>query len=351
MKILIIVNRFKKSGPLNVVSNLIKNLEGNVIYLVSLEQEVDPLFWEYGLKKYCEDIISLDMSKNKYIFPKRTLNKILELVGMPDIIHTHGFAPDILIARNSSYKNHVSTIHNNMFKDYKMRYGLIGNIMSQIHSRYLRKITSPILCSGALVEEYKEHKIKLGYIDNGVSSDFFKSKEFNKNKIPIFNSIGHLSEIKNPQLIFNVFNKENKKEYTLYFIGDGPLRILEKSKSSDNINFIGYTNNVKKYLEKSTYFISASITEGMPNAALEALAMGNNLILSNIGAHTYLKRKFPKYVTIFDNEYELENIIESILNKSIYPTYINIEEIYEYFSAEKMSDKYTEIYKDVITKG
>lgn len=61
--------------------------------------------------------------------------------------------------------------------------------------------------------------------------------------------------------------------------GDGPLREeLQKKITNDNLNGIvtlqGRTNNAQKVLNAADVFIMTSNYEGMPNALLEAMAVG-----------------------------------------------------------------------------
>ena len=46
---------------------------------------------------------------------------------------------------------------------------------------------------------------------------------------------------------------------------------LTNSSLKDNVEFVGYTSNVKEYLQKSDIFIFPSLGEGMSNAIIESL--------------------------------------------------------------------------------
>ena len=68
----------------------------------------------------------------------------------------------------------------------------------------------------------------------------------------------------------------------------------------DNINFVGYTNNVKAYLENSDIFLFPSLGEGMSNAIIESLGYGLIPIIyddtsspefKDLGFHIYLTKK------------------------------------------------------------
>ena len=54
---------------------------------------------------------------------------------------------------------------------------------------------------------------------------------------------------------------------------------------------LGRKGNVTDYLSASDIFISSSITEGMPNAVIEALSCNNILLLSKIPSHNDILSK------------------------------------------------------------
>lgn len=75
----------------------------------------------------------------------------------------------------------------------------------------------------------------------------------------------------------------------LIIIGDGPemaaLQLKTRNLGLDNVIFTGNLENPLLELRSSTFYISASFREGMPNAALEAANSHNVLLLNDIEAH------------------------------------------------------------------
>ena len=75
----------------------------------------------------------------------------------------------------------------------------------------------------------------------------------------------------------------------LIIIGDGPEKIALQLKirnlGLDNVTFKGHLENPLLVLRSSTFYISASLREGMPNAALEAANSHNILLLNDIESH------------------------------------------------------------------
>lgn len=94
-------------------------------------------------------------------------------------------------------------------------------------------------------------------------------------------SVGRLHKQKNHALLIEAFAMlpESKKEYILEIYGDGPLREKLQNKIdtmglSNRVFLRGFCNDVHKRIVNATMFVLTSDYEGMPNALLEAMALG-----------------------------------------------------------------------------
>ena len=102
-------------------------------------------------------------------------------------------------------------------------------------------------------------------------------------------NIGRLDiEQKRQDLLLNAFKKIQYKypDYHLELIGDGKdklkLELLAKNLGiSDKVIFRGRVNNVNSYLLHASVFVFTSDYEGMPNALMEAMALGMPVISTN----------------------------------------------------------------------
>ncbi|HNX15300.1 MAG TPA: glycosyltransferase, partial [Oscillospiraceae bacterium] len=94
-------------------------------------------------------------------------------------------------------------------------------------------------------------------------------------------TVGRLSKVKNLSLILNAFSSIHTTypEYVLKLIGDGNERknleeLTRKLQITDSVIFCGTLNDYSDIYRKGNIFVLCSDYEGMPNALMEAMAMG-----------------------------------------------------------------------------
>lgn len=106
-----------------------------------------------------------------------------------------------------------------------------------------------------------------------------------KEKEKVVVSVGRLEKQKNFQLLIEAYDLfwKNHNEYSLIIYGEGSLRNdleeLAKNKDSGKSIFLpGRDENVLEKIKNASMFILSSDYEGVPNALIEAMAMGLNCI-------------------------------------------------------------------------
>ena len=132
------------------------------------------------------------------------------------------------------------------------------------------------------------------------------------------------------------------------FLGNGPDFEKLRKNAPKNAIFLGNVNNVYEYLSIADGFVSASFSEGMPNAVLEALMMGLPCILSNIEPHCEIKRAYSEacYLYEIDDDDDLLACFRKVIDTDItWDMHENISDSSQkLFYREAMSRKYQDIY-------
>ena len=100
-------------------------------------------------------------------------------------------------------------------------------------------------------------------------------------------SIGRLDEQKDFTSLIRAFQiVRGEMDAKLVIVGEGPLRrqltdLADSLGLSDDIDFPGFVSNPYAYLSRADAFILSSLWEGLPNALLEALAVGTPIVATD----------------------------------------------------------------------
>lgn len=156
--------------------------------------------------------------------------------------------------------------HENLRKIlYKNAFGIIAQ--TSYSKNYLQKITN--------------HK-NIIIIPNPVK----KFEKLNLEKKNIILNVGRLIPSKKIDLLLKMFSEIDNKDWKLWIVGNGPehanlIRITEKLNLSDKVTFWGARKDVENFYGQAKIFSFTSISEGFPNAILEAMAAGLPIISFN----------------------------------------------------------------------
>jgi glycosyltransferase involved in cell wall biosynthesis len=106
--------------------------------------------------------------------------------------------------------------------------------------------------------------------------------------------VGRLAAEKNLVLLLEALAEVLAKHPAkAVFCGDGPLRGVLEGKAaslgiSDRTRFTGSVPNVWSWMKRAAVVVSVGLFEGDPNVALEAIACGTPLVVSDIAGHRAL---------------------------------------------------------------
>ncbi len=292
-RIAYVINFIVKGGPSAVVLNMIHNLdrarfepvlitlfEGDSPEIIAREQKA-------GLK-----IIEC-RHKSRFQFLLHGLSgyrKILEDNHI-DIVHGHGFIPDVMNARIGKPFKTISTAHNIMFEDYLLNYGKIkGSVYCRIHLWTMWQLDQVVCCSKSVYDVMKNYIPGCQYIENGIE-DFTYSCQISRADLHIpedaivFLYAGYLIRRKRvPFLVENFVKCHGSKEYLL-ILGNGEDENLCRTLADSHVIFAGFQSNPYQYMAISNIYTSASSSEGFSISVLEALHCGLGLFLSDIPSH------------------------------------------------------------------
>ena len=359
MKILFIVSTLKHSGPTNQLLNIISNLDKNVFepHLITLSPEPkEHSRWE-DYEHTGINLHSLNLSRVQGLFLARsTLKKLIKEIK-PDLLHTQGIRADSLASSLAGEIPWVMTSRNFPPEDYISKFGRVkGTLMVNQHFSAMKKCRNLVSCSKTIQSQLNDVGIQSCAIQNGVKAFGQVEKApavLQKYERPIYISVGSLIPRKNMGLLVDAFQARPKDSTgSLIVLGDGPLKSELEQTASTNISFLGNVSNVHEYLSASDYFVSTSLSEGLPNTVLEALSAGLPVILSDIDSHKEIACESEKACQLFSLNSGKAELTEKLSKASNYFDESSKKEArrlaVEVFSAKQMSEKYQELYRKIL---
>jgi len=100
-------------------------------------------------------------------------------------------------------------------------------------------------------------------------------------------TVGRLNQTKRVDIIIKAFKEiSSNKNVDLIIVGEGPeksklVNLAKNTNISDKVHFIGFSNEVHKWIINSDIFISASVVEGSPNSIIESVCLGTPVIAAD----------------------------------------------------------------------
>lgn len=182
-------------------------------------------------------------------------------------------------------------------KKYRIIQTIRNNPKTDPEQGYFRKIRDFLVaCSWRSFVQNQEqmdyfpkylHK-KMAIIPNPVSNMFFSCNHQYHDSVKEVVAMGRLSVQKNFMLIINAAEQIHESYPDVHFsiYGEGPLKdelkaAIDEHKLSNVVTLKGRTTNSATALDSADLFILSSNYEGMPNALLEAMAVGLPCISTN----------------------------------------------------------------------
>lgn len=379
MKIGLIIPKFNAGGAEQVVLELAKQYKniGHDVVIISMSmngnmfskfKESGITLKEFGINRqfrfspgWFKDVLQAKKKIMQYLFEEKF-----------DVIHTHLMGPDIDVlypALKTKTKVIVHTIHN-VYKQFRSK-ALLDIIRNWRRRRAYRKYNHVF----AVDDEVKNWAIKcnilsprhISTVKNGIDfsrldvplarDDIRSSNGWKRDEIIILN-IGNLTKQKNQINLIRAVPLVLKKGINIRLViaGDGPLRKhleneLQTLGLEDNVNILGYREDVPKLLRAADLFVFPSLWEGLPIALLEALACGIPVLASDVPIHQkILDNGNLGWLFAASSPEEIsKGIFLAIKNRktSERKSLASAEKIRQNYSSERMAKEYIDSYLEI----
>ena len=365
IRVVYLVSTLRRAGPTTQLLNLLRHLDAGLFdpVVVTLSPEpadsMLPEFQALGVP-----VRTLAMSRLAGLVNRGWRRDVERLVGerldASTVVHSQGVRGDVIAARYFGGIPRVATARNFPHDDYPLKFGrLAGHWMARSHLAALRRLPNVVACSSTLAGLLHARGIAAGVIPNGVDTATFRPAGAAERadlraslRLPaaarIGVSVGALSARKDPLLVVRAFRAVRNPGLSLVFLGDGPLAAAcrQAAQGDARIRFEGQVADVTPYLRAADFLVSASKSEGLPNAVLEAMACGLRVALTDIGPHRELIELAPALgdVVPVGDEHALALAIERLAAAAPAADATPDAGLLERLGAKRMSRRYQEIY-------
>ena len=190
--------------------------------------------------------------------------------------------------KNQNTEKHIYSQYNQIIA--------VSQSVAESFKRLFQLIEVPIII--------QYNPININHIRQNISLSYpIKDNKFT------FISVGRITEVKGYDRILRVANKLKGKGYSFqwWIIGGGDIgslqNLIENYSLNDTVFFLGHQDNPYPFIYQSDCFVSASYTEGLGMALIEALALEKAVLCSNYDAAKEILEN-DKYGIIFEQSDE-----------------------------------------------
>ena len=280
-KIAFYIDSMEMGGANRVVANLTEYFSGQG-YEVILINDITPRthIKTYKIlsevkRFYLDENIQYRRSVEKQYKRIYTLRKVLKEENVDTVVSFMG-PPNyrLLLATIGLKIKKVVSVRNDPYREY-------GGGIKKIIAKNIFKLADACVFQTNDAAEYfsKAVRRKSQIIFNPVNPKFFQTEWIgNEKNIAV---VGRLQKQKNPVLAVKAFEKIANEfpEYTMTYYGEGELRdelieYIKKKSLNEQVIIYGKVTDVEKYLSQASVFVLSSDYEGLPNALMEAMAVG-----------------------------------------------------------------------------
>lgn len=312
------------------------------------------------------EVESLGLSRGEgVVLGARRLQQVLKRIN-PDLMHSSGFRPDILATKVGNCIPTVATVRNYPFHDYPMKFGRIGGLwMAWKHRNVLSRLRAVVPCSYAIAGLFGGSDLDFHVVQDGIDTEFFYPPSHVKLQQireewgvgqgeRVFVAAGSLIPRKDPLTLIRGFLRSSALTRDhLFILGDGPLfaACQKEISGQERVRMLGHVGDVRTFLQGADYYVSASHSEGLPNAVLEALACGLPVALSDIPSHREQVQPSPVVGEWFPagDEVGLEGCLERlVMSDRQIRSEAAVALVNQHFNARKMSLAYQILYSGLL---
>lgn len=357
-KIILYIDYMQRGGAQRVMNNLANYFVSQKIDTILINDfEIEDKTKEY---KVCQDVKRYYLDKKNSNRVKKNflrVNRLRKIIKheKPDIVISFLGPPNfrMLVSTIGIRVKKIVSVRNDPYKEY-------GKGIKKLITNGIFLLANGCIFQTEEAAMYFSQAIrnKSCVIYNPVDKRFYMEKYIGDNKEIIM--VGRLHHQKRPELLLEAFAKISNKftDYYISYYGTGYLQaylqsLIKELKIENRVFFRGQTDEIEAKLSHAKVFVLASDYEGMPNALMEAMAVGVPCISTDCpcgGPKEIIRNSKQGILITCGNVDELAFALEKILgNQTLQKTLsFNAKERAEEFYPDIIFGQWYEYLKNVL---
>jgi len=298
--VLILIDSHRVGGPGKGLFQFINNspTESFNFQLCNFKYK-DPISREF-IKRAAEEQLELILFTQNYLFDPSPIFQLYKKIkiGHFNIIQTHSTKAHLiawLVTRVLSIP-WITVAHGYTNENWKIRmYNRLDKWLLKQADHAVA--VSPVLYNMLLElrKETKSNELILNAVDETEIPRLLGGKEIRKrcrvnDRDILIGAFGRLSPEKGQEVLLLAFSKlNNDQPISLILLGDGQDLVKLKALANDlgitdKVFFHGHQKHMRDYYEAIDLLVLPSLSEGLPNVVLEAMALGKPVLSTDVGA-------------------------------------------------------------------
>lgn len=344
MKIVHIINSLQVGGAEKLIAAISRSQAkmGHSVIIVSVIDKIEVAV--------DDSITVINLKKTKYDFT--AILELKRLARDADVVHAH-LAPAQYISAFTGLDRLIITEHNT----YNRRWNYV---FFRLLDRFIYNRCKSVVCISNGVSQRLSmmgvNSKKKKVILNGIDVKEIHAKalaEFSLPekilKKPIIGMVSRFTEQKNYREAVQLALK--MPDFSFVFVGDGEtkLNIVKEAQQLqlDNVFFTGNLDNPYSVMKLFSIGLQLSHWEGFGIAAIEMMALGIPVIMSNVPGLNELNQMEPK-LDYYNNSEDASKYIRNVFsNKERFSFFQSrARNIANIFSVDKTAQQYLALYKE-----
>lgn len=357
--------------------NIPQNRQIRGVRYLSMDELLEPLRWRRRLMlvAFClrhwrqlRSILRCSLSKTASIITaERAIDRAVKIYGI-DIIHSHFLWPSGESGVLSAHRNGIPVVAtlrgaeliDRPDLDYGSMRSAFFRAATEVAFPKIEKFTTPNEhLSELLTSKFGVPAERVIRLPNGVERIVPPDVEAPSNAVLRLIAVGRLVKLKNHMMLVEAAIQSENAGFEVLIVGEGPLKSQLRDRIISlrlkNVTLISEVSKVELYelIAGSHCLVHPSMSEGMPNVVMEALALGRPCLVSDIPVHREIIEESITGWT-FDplSPSDLRRRIDSIVGARYLLARMakDCRKSAERFSLDLKIDGYLDIYNELLGK-